>query len=160
MVMPVDTDTDARLKHWAGKVRLVHTGNYDEALKFFRQTLAASPFVSFDIETSVTDEGEDWLRAIAKKVDEEDDDKLGIDVFGAKLAGFATTFGRNNQFTFYWTVDHLEEGNTKNLSIAQAKAVLESVPASKRTVIQNVAFELPVVMENLGPLEVMEDIPA
>lgn len=153
MVKPRSAETDERLKHWAGAQRLVTAENYDTALSFFRSKIAESPFISFDIETSATDEGEEWLREVAGKTD-EDDVGPGVDVFGATLTGFGITFGSNMQYTFYWSVDHLAEPGATNLTKAQAKAVLESVPASKRTAIFNAAFELPVIHEEFGPLEV------
>lgn len=152
MVKPRTADTDPRVKQWAGAVRLVTAENYDEALKFFRSKIAESPFISFDIETSSCDEGDEWLREVAGKSDDED--VTGVDVFGATLTGFGITFGCNMQYTFYWSVDHLPQPGQTNITKAQAKAVLESVPASKRTVIQNAQFELPIIYEELGPLEV------
>jgi 5'-3' exonuclease len=156
MVKPRDATTDERLKQWAGAVRLIHSGNYDDALAFFKAKLAESPFVAFDIETSTSDRSDDWLKIAQGLVDGEED-RLGVDVFGSTLTGFATTFGKNNQYTFYWTHAHLEQPGVTNITKEQAKAVLQAIPPTLRTIVHNAQFELPVIYEDLGPLQADEE---
>ncbi len=155
MVKPSYEMEDSRLKHWAGQVRLVHAGNFKQATDWMKIHLEESPFISFDIETSSNDTADQWLET-AKTKSSESKDAENIDVFGAELCSFALTFGRNMQYTLFFTVDHVETPKCKNLTKVQAKQVLEMLPKSKRKAIQNMAFELPVVMENLGALEEVE----
>jgi len=155
MVRPRHTFDDDRIKHWAGQTRLVHAGNYTDAVKWMKGFLAESPFISFDIETSSNDTADQWL-ATAKTKSNESKDAEGVDVFGAELCSFALTFGRNMQYTLFFTVSHVETDKVKNITKTQAKAVLELLPKSKVKAIQNVSFELPIVMEELGELEEAE----
>lgn len=154
MVKPRVKGMDERLAKWAGQTRLAHAGNFDAAVKFMRQHFPTSPFLSFDIETSSCDEGDAWLQAAKGKSDGDD---IGVDVFGAKLAGFSITFGQNMQYTFYFTVDHVEEDGVINITMEQAEFVLDLMPPEKVRAIQNVSFELPVIMENLGELDSGKD---
>lgn len=155
MVKPRHTMEDERLKHWAGQVRLVHAGNYKQAVEWMQGFLNESPFISFDIETSANDTAEQWLET-AKTKSNESKDAESVDVFGAELTSFALTFGINMQYTLFFTVDHVETDKVKNITKAQAKAVLELLPKSKVKAIQNVSFELPIIMEQLGPLQEAE----
>jgi 5'-3' exonuclease len=155
MVKPVAQCEDPRLKQWAGKQRLIHAANFVEATAWMVEHIAASPFISFDIETSSNDTADQWLLD-AKTKSNESKDAESIDVFGAELCSFALTFGCNMQYTFYFTVAHVETAKVKNITKAQAKQVLEMLPKSKVKAIQNVSFELPIVMNELGPLQEVE----
>jgi hypothetical protein len=155
MVKPRSTIEDERLKHWAGQVRLVHAGNYKQAVDWMVGFLPESPFISFDIETSANDTAEQWLED-AKTKSNESKDAESVDVFGAELTSFSLTFGINMQYTLFFTVDHVETPTVKNITKAQAKAVLELLPKHKVKAIQNVSFELPIIMEQLGPLQEAE----
>lgn len=151
MVKPAANFDDKRLRQYAQQVRLVHADNFKPALDFFIEKLAASPFVAFDIETSSCDEGDEWLAAAKAKSTAAGDD-IGVDVFGSTLTGFSVTFGNNLQYTYYCTVDHVETDTVKNITKQQAKQMLQCIPDTLRLVIQNVAFELPVIMNELGPM--------
>lgn len=152
MVKPHYTFDDERLKPWAQQVRLVHAGNYKQATAWMKDLLAESPFISFDIETSSNDTADQWMET-AKTKSNESKDAESVDVFGAELCSFSLTFGRNMQYTLFFTVAHVETDKVKNITKEQAKAVLEMLPQSKIKAIQNVSFELPIVMNELGPLE-------
>lgn len=145
--------SDERLRRWAQQTRIVHAGNFEQAFAWMKARYAESPILSFDIETSSNDRGDEWLEQ-AKKSEKKDGESSGggVDVFGAKLTSFSVTFGQNMQYTFFFTVDHVEEHDVKNITRQQAKTVIESFPADKVNAIQNVAFELPVIYEDLGPL--------
>lgn len=143
MVQPLTAETDERLKPWAGRVRLIHKGNFDEAVKWMQPYLDQSPFVSLDIETSTCDESDDWLASIKKK--STDDDKLGVDVFGSELTSLGLTFGDNLQYTFYFTVDHKETGDIRNVSKWDVLKVMKMIPDTVETIIQNDSFELPIL---------------
>lgn len=143
---------DERLRHWGQQVRLVSEENFKAACDFLSSKMEESPVVSLDIETSTSDESDDWLEQAKAKSQAAGDD-IGVDVFGSTLTGFSLTFGCNMQYTYYVTVDHVEEQGVTNISREQAKHMMNLIPESKRHIIQNVAFELPVLMKNLGPMD-------
>lgn len=155
MVKPSHEMADASLKHWAGQTRLVHAGNFNQATDWMKVQLEDSPFISFDIETSSNDTADQWLET-AKTKSNESKDAESVDVFGAELCSFSLTFGRNMQFSLYFTVAHVETEKYKNITKGQAKQVLEMLPKSKIKAIQNVSFELPIVMNELGELNEVE----
>lgn len=153
MVKPQSECPDERVRHWAGQTRLISAENFEAAFKWMRERYAESPFISFDIETSSNDRADEWLENAKKKSgDAGEGGDIGVDVFGATLTSFSVTFGANMQYTFFFTVDHVEEQGVTNITRDQAKRVIESFPEDKVNAIQNVAFELPVVYEDLGPL--------
>jgi hypothetical protein len=55
------------------------------------------------------------------------------------------TFGDNGQFTFYFTVDHVEEDDCQNITTWQALAIVKMIPPSVPIQIQNCSFEFPVL---------------
>ena len=125
--------SDERLRGWRAQSRLVTAENYEQALEFLKSKLAENDEVAFDIETSVLPEGEDWLAAQGNPD--------GVDVIGSILTGYSITFGANNQYTYYVSVDHAE---TDNVTMSQARKMLEHC-FQKKLIIQNTAFELPVL---------------
>lgn len=143
MVKPLTKVTDERLKPWAGRVKLVHAGNYAEAVKFMQPLLAASPFVTLDIETHTCDQSDDWLVEAKKKA--IDDERLGVDVFGSELTSIGITFGDNRQYTFYFTVEHLETETVKNITKDQMLDVIKLIPDNCDIVVHNDSFELSVL---------------
>ncbi len=124
-------DTDSRLRAWKLQQRLVTADNYDNALKFLQDQIMYSPFVAFDIETSVPDESMDW----------SEQSGVGVDVIGSYLVGFSICFGANLQYVYYVSVKHYD---TKNITMVQARKMLE-VLRTRNTVIHNMNFELPVL---------------
>ena len=123
---------DERLKRYAGEVTLVTASNYAEALDkliYYRGNR-----VSLDIETSTPDESTDWIS----------ENGIGVDVHGSFLTGFSITFGPNNRFTYYVSVDH---AYTNNVTMVQARRMIEALIGAK-IYIQNTAFELCVFWTN------------
>ncbi len=150
MVKPLADVQDERLKPYAGRTRLVHAGNYDQAMAWAAPLIRASPFVTLDIETSTPPESDEWLAA-AKGLDPMDGaEDLGVDVFGSFLVGMSLTFGDNQQYTLYLTHKHRETAEAKNLTLAQMRAAAALIPKSLHTVIQNVSFELPILYMEWG----------
>lgn len=145
MVKPLTRETDERLRPYAGNVRLIHAGNYDDAVKWAAEKLAESAQVGLDIETSTPPESDEWLMQGKEK-----EGNLGVDVFGSELTGLGLTFGNNGQYTFYFTVDHVETDTVKNLTSEQVRAFVATVPKGVPLVIQNVAFELPILYSAWG----------
>lgn len=147
MVMPSKV-TDERVKRFCGGVRLVHAGNYEQAVKWALPLIKSSPYVSLDIETSTPEESDDWLRAKKKAVDEDAD--LGVDVHGSFLVGMSLTFGLNMQYTLYFTVRHRETETVKNVTSGQVADVVASIPEGTPLQVQNFSFEGPVLLNEWG----------
>lgn len=133
MVTQKPAQPDERLAKWYGQSFLVTTENYQSFMEWLPRVIGQSPFATFDIETSTPDESDAWLMA------QENGD--GVDFLGSELTGFSLTLGQNTHLTCYFSVDH---AGTKNITMGQARKVLELIPATMHLVIHNVAFELPV----------------
>lgn len=139
--------TDERLKPFGGAIRLIHQGNVEDALKLFEKFVSQGRHVSLDIETSVPDESIEWLKEIEGT---EDESKLGVDVIGSELNGLSMTFGYNQRHTYYFTVDHVEEGNVKNLTPNQVLDFIKLIPKDMPIVVHNAGFEQPVLYNTWG----------
>lgn len=136
---------DKRLRKYSGVVRLITKENYSDAFDFFKKHVAHSPEIALDIETSTPEESDEWLERLGKT-----EDRTPVDVFGSELTGMGITFGRNMQFTYYMTVDHLPEEGYTNLLESDVRHMLELIPKSKEVVVHNAAFELPVCFMSFG----------
>lgn len=143
MVQPLTSTTDERVKDYAGRSRIVHRGNFNDALKFFASKMAETTEIGLDIETSTPIDSDEWLAQV--KATSLEDDKLGVDVLGSELTGMGITFGRNNQFTFYMTVDHLEEPDVKNIDAFDVLKLVKRIPEGLKIVVHNNAFEQPIL---------------
>lgn len=143
VVLPATTDTDSALVPFTAKRKLVHAGNLDATLSWFGSVVGGLKHIALDIETSGSDESDDWLRA--KKAKARDDAKLGVDVIGQELTGFSLTLGDNDQFSLYFTVDHVETDQHKNLRREDVVAVLSLIPQSVPILVHNASFELSVM---------------
>lgn len=126
---------DERLQQWQAVNRLVTADNFADRLAFLKARLPDSPQVGFDIETSTPVESDDWLEAQGNPD--------GVDVFGSYLVGFSITFGVNNQYTYYVSVQHRD---TKNITMVQAREMIEAC-FGRTMLIQNTSFELSVLHE-------------
>jgi DNA polymerase I-like protein with 3'-5' exonuclease and polymerase domains/5'-3' exonuclease len=133
------TDRDPRLKAWYGRTRLITGTTFAQACEWAMPHIAASREVALDIETSTPDESDEWLAALG--------DPDGVDVFGSELTGLALTFGPNNQYTLYFSVDHAD---TDNIASEDLRQFIASIPQSIPLVIQNVSFELAVLFNEWG----------
>jgi len=147
MVKHVSEVSDERLEPYAGRARLVHAGNYAQAIIWAAPLIRQSAVVSLDIETSTPKESDIWL-AEAKGLDVDDGSvDLGIDVFGSFLVSMSLTFGENNQYTLYFTHKHAETDKVKNLTSIQMLDAVKMVPQEIPLIIQNVSFELTVTYQ-------------
>jgi 5'-3' exonuclease len=144
MVKPRPQCEDERLRKHAGVNRIVSAENYDEAMKFAANQINRSPYVSLDIETSTPQESDDWL--------ESRDKADRVDVFGSELTSLQMTFGPNMQYTMYLPYDNVEVVGCTNLTMEQVAAFVDLVPRHMVTLIQNVAFELPVCYMSWGQM--------
>lgn len=132
-------DTDLRLKPWAGESFLVTRGNFQAMRDFCLAHFKRSPFVALDIETSTPPESDDWL------VNQVPSNPDGVDVLGSYLVGLSLTFGANLQYTVYISVEHAE---TNNVTSEEVRQLVAAIPCE--IVIQNLAFELPVLYQEWG----------
>ena len=141
MVKPVSAFEDKRLHKWAQQVRLVVRSNYDQAASFLAQQTGKSAFFCLDLETTTPDESDEWLALRTTKGG-------GVDVIASTIVGCGLTFGRNQQYGFYCSVDH---AGTDNISLDQLQGLLELIPHDKMTVAHNAAgFEIPVLFNAFG----------
>lgn len=130
---------DERLRKWRAAQRLVTADNYEAALAFLKSKTEESPFFSMDFETTTPDESDDWL---------EQRGKAGVDVIGSTIVSMGLTFGANQQYGYYISVDHAD---TNNCTLEQLAMLLEAIPQDKFMVAHNAAgFELPVAYNSLG----------
>lgn len=135
------------LKRFYGTKTLVHAGNYEMAKARLVQQMKVSPFVALDIETSSTEESDEWLEQLARATESE---RSRIDVLGHELTGMSLTFGENLQHTVYMTVDHVETDQVKNITVDQCREMVEVIPQSLHIVIQNRSFEFSVLYRTWG----------
>lgn len=134
---------DERLAQWYATKWLVTGEKFAAATAWARPFIEASPFIGFDIETSVPPESEDWLAAQNKEGKPE-----GVDVIASRLTGFSITFGRNLEKSLYFPVRHAD---TDNCDPQACKDLVLSL--GKTLVIQNAqGFELPVLLREWGVL--------
>lgn len=139
MVRGLDVVTDSRLYKWAQTVTLVTADNYEKAMSVLKENVPLTPAWALDIETSTPPESDEWL--LARGTESK------VDVFGSKLTGLSLTFGSNNQYTMYFSVDHF---NTNNVTSEQVRDAVVLIPPASPIVIQNFAFEGPILFEEWG----------
>lgn len=139
-VRQVKKDDDPRLKPWYGKARLITAENFDDAREFVLEKMKETREIGLDIETSTPDESDEWLANQRSKAARSD----GVDVFGSYLCGLGLTFGANNQYTFYFSVNHADTGN---IASDDLRRLIAEIPQDIPLVIQNTSFEL-VVLDN------------
>lgn len=134
---------DDRLRGWGGVNRIVDTENYDQARQFLVEKLAESEYVSLDLETSTSDESDDWIEKIGG----------GVDVLDSKITSMGLTFGANQQYNLYFTVEHDDSQGNPNITLEQLRVVLESIPVEIPKVIANFSgFEAIVLRNAFGDL--------
>lgn len=131
------------LRRFYGTKTLVTAKNYAGVRERFAHVVGTSPFVSLDIETSSSEESDEWLESVKKAPDSD-----RIDVLGHELTGMSLTFGDNTQHTVYMSVDHAD---TDNITVDQCREMCELIPSDKmHTVIQNRQFEFSVLYRTWG----------
>lgn len=125
---------------------LVHATNYEDAKAKLAARLAETPFFSLDIETSASEESEEW----SERLMEATEKKEKLDALGHELTGMSITFGSNTQHTIYMTVDHVETDDVKNITSEQCRAIVEMIPEDQHIVIHNRSFEFNVLHRTWG----------
>lgn len=124
---------DERLVQWSCTTDLITADKwFDWSAKAFKK-LCASEYVALDIETSTSEESDEWLAAQGKE------DGAGVDVIGSKLTGMSLTYGNNLQHTVYIPVNHKD---TANVSSEVLKDFIKNIcDAGVQLIIQNYSFE-------------------
>lgn len=143
-----ELDDDLRvhsLKEFYGTKTLVTASNYAKAREGLRRRMDESPFVALDIETSSSEESDEWIDRLNSVSEKTRGDK--IDVLGHELTGMSLTFGANTQHTIYMTVDHAE---SDNITVDQCREMVECIPQSLNIIIQNRQFEFSVLYRTWG----------
>jgi DNA polymerase I-like protein with 3'-5' exonuclease and polymerase domains/5'-3' exonuclease len=148
MVKPAPERPHPLLADWYGRRKVVHAHNFAATLAFIRAHIDSAPYVGLDIESWTPQESDDWLEARKKRA--ADDDDLGVDVLGQRLAGLGLTFGDNDQFTFYFAIGHNMSDGLSNLTHTQLVEVLNLIPTDKAIVVHNSSFELSVMHREVG----------
>ena len=128
---------------FAPQVWLVTADNYEQRLNHFRKHAAMRFEVALDIETSTPEESDEWLESRKKR----SSSNAGVDVLGSQLTGMSLTYGDNMQYTVYMSVDHKD---TPNITVDQCREWCETIPKGTEIVIQNRAFEFPVLYKTWG----------
>ncbi len=128
-----------------GTKTLVTAANYERVFNAFQQRVIESPFVALDIETSSSEDSDEWIERVNAISEKTKGNK--IDVLGHELTGMSLTFGANTQHTFYMSVDHKD---TDNITVDQCRAMVELIPQSLHTIIQNRQFEFSVLYRTWG----------
>lgn len=145
---PADSHADDRWDHWYQTRRLIHADNFAQLMASdVWAKIRQSPWVSIDIESSTPDESDEWLRQVNDQ-DEEDAPK-GIDIMAQEIAGVGFTFGDNQQYTLYLTVNHKTD---KNLTREQLYLFMDKLIKADKEVrycVHNSSFELVVFFNNL-----------
>lgn len=130
------------LASYAPRKTLVDTPQKLEAIKL---ELYKSKRVALDIETSTGEGSDAWCQKI---IEASKGRKRGyVDVYGSELTGMSLTFGDNMQHTVYMPVDHRD---STNLYSDQVKELIGGVPKEVDLLVQNNAFELPVLYNEWG----------
>jgi len=133
------------LRRYYGTKTLVTADNYEAVLKRFVERVQESPFVALDIETSSSQESDEWIERLNTISEKGRGDK--IDVLGHELTGMSLTFGDNTQHTMYMSVDHKD---TNNITVDQCRKMVEAIPQRLHIVIQNRQFEFSVLYRTWG----------
>ena len=134
-----------RFAHSYGTKTLVTATNFERVLQKFEAAVRNSPFVALDIETASTEASDIWLDEVNRELERKDGS--GIDVLGHELVGMSLTFGNNTQHTIYMTVNHRD---SDNITVEQCRRMVEAIPQSMHTVIQNRNFEFSVLYRTWG----------
>lgn len=146
-VRQVKKDDDPRLKPWYGRARLITAENFADAAAFVLEKMAETKESGLDIETATPDESDEWLANQRSKSARSE----GVDVFGSFLCGLGLTFGANNQYTFYFSVNHAE---TDNIASEDLRRLIAALPQEIPLVIQNTSFELVVLFNEWADRQV------
>lgn len=133
---------DGTFPQWDLKVQLITKDKLTpEFVSQFKRRLDELPWgPSFDIETWSDEESLAW--GLANKTQRGP----RLDVYGAHMAGFSITSGPNNNWVYYFPVDHKD---TANITLEDMEMLLNLCDEKKPMFVWNEEFELPVVRKHM-----------
>ena len=134
-----DIDDPRYAAEFGNTIDLITADEWDEFVQVFADKLAQSEYIALDIETSTSDESDEWLAA------QGDEEGKGVDVIGSELTGMSLTFGRNQQHTVYIPVDHAD---TANVSKEKLRDLVATIKVPK--IVHNYSFEGTVLFHEWG----------
>jgi DNA polymerase I-like protein with 3'-5' exonuclease and polymerase domains/5'-3' exonuclease len=139
---------DERWDRFYQQRRIVHADNFAQVMASdIWAKVRQSRWVSIDLESFTPPESDEWLRAVNDQSD--DDEPKGIDIPGQIIAGMGVTFGFNQEFTLYFTVNHATD---KNITMEQLYLFLDKLIKADPDIrfnVHNASFELVVFFNNL-----------
>jgi 5'-3' exonuclease/DNA polymerase I-like protein with 3'-5' exonuclease and polymerase domains len=103
--------------------------------------LEEEPYVSIDFETA-SPPNENFTKAARGKD--------FVDVYGSEIVSMGLTVGRHAQHTFYFTFDHKETDDCKNLPLEVLDSLIKAVPEENTFIIQNLGFERCLLLNTRG----------
>lgn len=141
-----NTQIHPNLNSFAQQVVGVTQSNFAQVFKEIQRISTQNHIVVLDIETTTSEESDEWLNRIAETKTRKDA-SIGVDVFGSELVSVQLTLGGNFQYTYDFSINHAE---TDNISLQQLEQVLIFLNNRHRFVIHNVNFELTVLHNTFG----------
>lgn len=151
LVAAESAETHPDLRGWCAQRKIVHAGNYDASMAHAATHVPSAAYVGLDIETTSTEESDEWLESKKRKAATDSDARdLGVDQFGQTLVSMGVTYGDNDQYTLYFTHAHKETSSHTNLTSEQVRAFVDLIPKTTPIVVQNAAFELTVLEREWG----------
>ena len=119
----------------------VEKHNFENAVEHLNSCLSSSSFLALDLETTTTEDSDDWLEGCRAK-----NGAKGVDVLGSEIVGLGLTYGNNNQHTLYFSFNHKGADNLEHEHLVQLMGLIKD----KLIVVHNSVFELTVLHNTLG----------
>jgi len=117
---------------------LITAETIDELKQELPEFMNESKWVALDLETDVPEESRKWSEV----------SDIDVDVRSSHISGGSITFGSNQQYTCYFSVNHAD---TDNVSLDDFRQILEMIPEDMPVMIHNASgFELPVLYRAFG----------
>jgi DNA polymerase I-like protein with 3'-5' exonuclease and polymerase domains len=150
VVMEKDSDTYPALVKYSARRKVVHAANRAATYGWFREQVKDAAYVGLDIETSSSEESDEWqARKVKKEIDSED---IGVDMLGHELTGLSLTFGPNDNFSVYFAVDHVEEPGVQNVKPEEVLEFVKLIPQTTPLPVHHSYFELTVLERTWGDI--------
>lgn len=123
---------------------LVTQDNFEDCVKFFKEELPKTSVVAFDHETYDSLKHRGFINALPASRAK----KGYVDVLSQRLTGTSFCFGDNNQYVFYFSVNHSATANVdKSVVLDLVQLVLSS---DVDLVAHNANFEEQVLKQEFG----------
>ena len=134
-------DDKGRFTSFAQTEGTVEKHNFENAVEHLNSCLSSSSFLALDLETTTTEDSDDWLEGCRAK-----NGAKGVDVLGSEIVGLGLTYGNNNQHTLYFSFNHKGADNLEHEHLVQLMGLIKD----KLIVVHNSVFELTVLHNTLG----------